>query len=195
LAELAKASNESYSWPKVSPDGKLLAVHLSKDRINLPASLRLWDLTMRKELRSFPSGGDFAFVSYVFSVDSKQLAAADYNGGVHVWDIATGRRVVEKAFGKEMRLRELTFTPDGRLAVLGQPKWDEKDREPAVRDIPQPRVFLFDLANPAAEPEVIVCPHGHMGGLAVSPDGKMLAVGGAGGVHLFAMTDLPGRKP
>jgi hypothetical protein len=37
-------------------------------------------------------------------------------------------------------------------------------------------------------------PHGHMGGLASSPDGKLLAAGGAGAVHLFDMSGLPGRK-
>ena len=35
------------------------------------------------------------------------------------------------------------------------------------------------------EPEEIVCPHGWNGGLAFSRDDKMLAVGGAGAVHLF----------
>jgi WD40 repeat protein len=32
---------------------------------------------------------------------------------------------------------------------------------------------------------VLVAPHGYVGGLAFSPDGKTLAFGGDGAVHLF----------
>jgi hypothetical protein len=90
----------------------------------------------------------------------------------------------------------VAFAPDGRrLAVLGQPKWDEKEfgDEPDARDLPQPRVFLFDLTAPGAAPEVLICPHGYLGGLAVSPNGRVLAVGGTAAVHLFDLTDEPGR--
>jgi hypothetical protein len=59
--------------------------------------------------------------------------------------------------------------------------------------MPQPRVYMFDLANVGAEPETIICPHGYVGGLAFAPDGRTLAVGGAGAVHLFDMTE--GRAP
>jgi hypothetical protein len=71
--------------------------------------------------------------------------------------------------------------------VLGQPKIDlaEFGREPDPRELPQPRVYMFDLTKAAAEPEIMVCPHGNRGGLAFSPDGKMLAVGSAGATHLF----------
>jgi hypothetical protein len=35
---------------------------------------------------------------------------------------------------------------------------------------------------------VLIAPHGYVGGLAFSPDGKKLAFGGAGAVHLFDLT-------
>jgi hypothetical protein len=57
----------------------------------------------------------------------------------------------------------------------------------------QPRVLVFDVVSKSAEPELIVCPHGLPGGLAFAPDGKTLAVGGAGAVHLFDMTDKRAR--
>ena len=79
------------------------------------------------------------------------------------------------------------FSKDGRrLAVLVQ---DEIRVSPGDKvgplDRPQPRVYLFDLTKPKSPPEEIVCPHGNMGRLAFSADGKTLAFGSTGAVHLF----------
>jgi hypothetical protein len=48
-------------------------------------------------------------------------------------------------------------------------------------------VSLIDLAGDAP-PRVLVAPHGYVGGLAFAPDGKTLAFGGGGAVHLFDLT-------
>jgi WD40 repeat protein len=185
LAELARVKGERLTWPRVSPDGRRLAVEQGAGRIDLPATIRVWDLETRKELAAFRSAGNSPFRDFAFSPDGNRLAAADYDGGLRVWDVATGKPVRE-APATGMVLRHVAFAPDGaRLAVLGQPKWDPKEfAEPDALDLPQPRVLLFDLRAPAVGPEVIVCPHGYLGGLAYSPDGRTLAVGGAA-VHLF----------
>jgi hypothetical protein len=82
------------------------------------------------------------------------------------------------------------LSPDGKtLAVGWMPQADadlESAREPDPQDLPQPRVSLIDLAGNAA-PQVLVAPHGYVGGLAFSPNGKLLAFGGAGAVHLFEL--------
>jgi WD40 repeat protein len=191
LAELATVKGESFAWPKLSSDGRLLVVELSQLRIDKPATLCVWDMRAKKQIAAFKSGGDFPFADFALTPDGSLLAAADNAGGVRVWDVATGRLVREKSFGKQTMLFRLAISPDGRrLAVNGQPTWDRSefvdDADPL--ELPQPRVYLFDLADASAEPETIMCPHGWGGGIAWSPDGKLLAVGGAGATHLFDMT-------
>ena len=43
---------------------------------------------------------------------------------------------------------------------------------------------LIDLDG-NTPPRVLIAPHGYVGGMAFAPDGKTLAFGGAGAVHLF----------
>jgi len=81
----------------------------------------------------------------------------------------------------------LALSPDGRtLAVGWMPLVDSSlnlwGTDP--QDLPQPRVSLIDLDGRRA-PRVLVAPHGYPGAVAFSPDGKTLAFGGAGAVHLF----------
>jgi hypothetical protein len=65
--------------------------------------------------------------------------------------------------------------------------------DPDPLDLPQPRVFFFDLAK-GGEVAEIVCPHGWPGGVAFSADGKVLAVGGAGAVHLFEVASGAAKR-
>jgi WD40 repeat protein len=186
LATLATIKGSDFTWPVLSPDGKRLVVEASKRRINEPATLQVFDLASGKEIASFPSGGDFPFTAPAFSPDGRLLAAGDYSGQVTIWDVEKKALVRKHKFkGMEVGLR-LAFSPDGkRLAVPVRVKTEEDTgRDPDPLDVPQPRVYLFDLRK-GGPPEEIVCPHGWTGGLDFAADGKTLAVGGAGAVHLF----------
>ena len=55
-------------------------------------------------------------------------------------------------------------------------------------EVPQPRVTLIDLKDGTASPRTLVAPRGYVGPLAFAPDGKTLALGGLGAVHLFDLT-------
>jgi WD40 repeat protein len=186
LAVLARVKGLGFSSPILSADGKRLAVSSSKGRINEPGKLLVFDLASGKEIASFSSGGDFPFMVPAFSPDGRLLAAGDYNSQVTVWNIDDKAVIRKQKFeGKGMGLA-LAFSPDGtRLSVPMRVKTDaDNARDPDPLDVPQPRVYLFDLRTDRPAEEV-VCPHGWTGGVAFSPDGKVLAVGGAGAVHLF----------
>jgi hypothetical protein len=98
---------------------------------------------------------------------------------------------VERSFDLPRPGWELAFSPDGRtLAVPWRPKSEmdqDQSRNPDPQDFPQPRVTLFDLTG-KAEPRTFVVRHGFTGAVAFSPDGKQLALGSSGGVHLLDLT-------
>jgi WD40 repeat protein len=186
FAVTSDTKGRGFSWPVVSPDGKLVAVDDGRGRIDSPATLRLFDLKTGHEAMSFKSGGDYPFMEPVFSPDSRRLVATDYNGGLSVWDLASKKVEQERKF-PEMQLVHPTFAPDGKsLAVFVRPKI--VDRDPDYHEIAQPQVYLFDVTNREKKPDILVCPHGWMGALAFSPDGKTLAAGSAGAVHLFDLS-------
>lgn len=190
----AKVEGETFGIPILSPEGKHLLVQVSKGTINEPGTLRLYDRVTRKELGRLSSGGNYPFRFQAFTPDGKRVIAADFKGKLLLWEVAS-RTVVRTHTIKERDfLWNIAFSPDGRyLAVPARvpTKDEDNSRDPDPLDLPQPRVYLFDLSKDA-EPEEIICPHGWNGGLAFSPDSKTLAVGGAGGVHLFAL-ERPGR--
>jgi hypothetical protein len=89
-------------------------------------------------------------------------------------------------------LRDPVFGSDSKwLAVPGQPLPEGLRhilRENPL-ELPQPHVFLFDLAA-RSDPEVIVAPHGFVGRVAFDSDGRMLALGGYGCVWLLDMSKM-----
>jgi WD40 repeat protein len=106
-----------------------------------------------------------------FSTDDRSIAAADSDGLVRLWDVATGRLVWEKPQGTG---RKLAFSPDGKTLAIGGyynqviTLWDlEKDEE--IRELSQ-----------------------NARSLAFSTDGKLLAA--AGGDKIVRIWDPQSGK-
>jgi len=177
-----------WSGPAFSPDGKRFAAGtLDADRKPV---VRLYDTATLGVAATIPTpepDGAGAFVSLKFSPDGKHLAGAKKNV-VAVWDAATGEVIRSWTLDTQGLARYPTWDPSGtRLAASARfipPELSgARDEIVTPEDFPQPRVFLMDLGSEKAE--TVICPHGWSDQPAFSPDGKYLAIGGAGATHVF----------
>lgn len=172
-----------------SPDGKLLTGKLGGKKGVEPTTLFLDADTLKEQARwvgtADPDG--YGWENGLFTPDGKRFLVIDGSGVLTVWDVTAKKVTRTLAIGN--RSWQHAVSPDGRwLAVGWSPKWDvsaANSREPDPQDLPQPRVTLVDLTDPEAKPRTLVAPHGYIGAVAFRPDGKQLAFGTAGGVHLF----------
>jgi WD40 repeat protein len=184
---LYTGANYYYGVPIFSPDGAHVAASVTTP--NGPLEVKLWEVATGKEVGSFVAPeNSLDFNPLAFSPTGRRLAAVTWRGDkVFLYDIQSRKLVRVWNVGKNTELRDPVFSPDGGwLAVPGQ------EHPEGVRDIthedplnmPQPRVFLFDLAA-GSEPEVVIAPHGFVGRARFSPDGRTMALGGDGCVWLF----------
>jgi WD40 repeat protein len=200
--------------PEFTPDGRLLVTVGQK----LPegdgrVEVKVWDAATAPDALARPAhqGGVF---SLAYGADGRHLATAGYDGAVRVWDVADlrpvrtlrgtpgesnavalspdGRLVAARGMGSVLRLWELTtgkevltlpgfggplravaVSPDGRFVVtdVGRPQ-----------DLAPGDVRVWELATRR------VVHHRRGRGVAFSPDGQLLAVGGNGNV--ITLVDL-----
>jgi WD40 repeat protein len=144
-----------------SPDGRTLAA------VTAPGhSLTLWDVGSRSRLHGpRPAGGGAILPGVSFSPDGETVVTAS-GFGVELWDVATGASL---GVTGSWDVSDLAFSADGTKIAFARPiqggaeVWDVTTRTPIVAMEGTPPPF-WDLS------------------VALSPDGRMLAVGGFGTV-------------
>jgi WD40 repeat protein len=183
-----------YGVPAFSPDGRYVADDLNMPQGQAP-EVKLWEVATGKEVGTFAAPEKaLSFQQLAFSPEGCWLAATTLEEGkVFLYDVRARKLLWVWDVGKNALLRDPVFSPDGRrLAVPGQPLPGgvRKLLKENPLELPQPRVFLYDLAA-GGGPEAVVAPHGFVGRAAFSHDGRTLALGGYGCVWLFSMVRQP----
>jgi WD40 repeat protein len=168
-----------------SPDGKLLATpEVLFDNGQVKTTVMLWEVATGKEIRQIDAGMGGGVPVLAFAPDGKALAYASFNG-IHLCSPETGkeiRQVGPQRFGTTA----LVFSPDGQTlaastmtdrriqlySVATGKVARELGGETAAQGINQPFVGAFGGAA--------------SGGLAFSPDGKLVAAGAGSTVRFWA---------
>jgi WD40 repeat protein len=138
-----------------SPDGRTFAA--GGDGV-----IKLWEVATGKELRALSlDRANSEVLSLAFSPDGQTLASGSWEGGVtantvRLWDLQTGKELRRLQEAKGHGFWAVRFTPDGKtLAVQGESG------------------LLLDVATGQE-----LRRFASRGGLALSPNGRLLATGG-----------------
>jgi RNA polymerase sigma factor (sigma-70 family) len=160
----ALAGSKGGSCGVFSPDGKLLAVGGSDQRVHV------WDWQTRKELLQTRRHPD-RVRSLAFSPDGQVLASVGDATPVHLWDTATGQPKLALP-GHQERLNSVAYTPDrGRILTCA---WDGTAR---MWDARTGKELLQLEVGPDKGKTFESWQHPEfLGKIVVSPDGKLAAV-------------------
>ncbi|RKU27372.1 hypothetical protein C6497_11530 [Candidatus Poribacteria bacterium] len=141
-----------------SPDRKILSGMYSD-------YVYLWDITTGKQMKMLKVN-DSWFRTIAFSSDGQTIASVDSGRTLRLWDVATG---IEKATLSKYThgIGNLIITPDDKTLISGSDNGNVK---------------LWDIESGELRKEIDTVA---LRSIAVSPDGKTIAVGGYEGLHLY----------
>jgi WD40 repeat protein len=175
-----------------SPDGQVLATGDQEGHVHL------WDVTSIEEVRRIPSpASGVALVAY--APDGKTLAVATEDGYIRTWAAETGQ-ALQTVQTDRRPLRALVFSPDSKTLATGDDRgrirlWDPATGKERLSEGPRipfasitvaadgQTVFSLDAqtvrhweAGTGKETHRLAVPEGRSESLALSPDGRTLAV-------------------
>jgi WD40 repeat protein len=146
------------------------------------SGIKIWEARSGRELLTIGAGPSLHF-NPQFSPDGRWLAAEGWlpgsQRGVRVWEVGTWRPVLETAVG-QAQLGFSQFSPNSQW-LMSHKGFRSRDIDFRMWEVATGRALRIP-----AQP-------GNIGAVAVSADGKLLAIGNqAGGVTVF---ELPAGKP
>jgi WD40 repeat protein len=141
-----------------SPDGRQIAAVSALPQATLrdrspraPGEATVWDVSRGQELLSLGGGRD---VPLAVSTDGRRIAAATFDNGVVIWDVATAKRLLTLR-GHDGLIRGVAFSPDGtRLATASD------DKTAGVWDTQSGRQLLNLVGHKNAPSHVLFSPDG-----------------------------------
>ncbi len=143
----------------LSPDGKYILS--GGDAFN---SLKLWDVTTGREIRTLSGHTEPRIQAVAFSPDSRYALSGGFDNTARLWEVATGKEV-QTFRGHTMLILSVAFSPDGKYAASGS------------RDS---KIKLWDITTGKEVRTLAGTFSGHSDGvksIAFSPDGKYLLSG------------------
>ncbi|MFC4590710.1 nSTAND1 domain-containing NTPase [Sphaerisporangium corydalis] len=162
-APSARDDEDSYTGAGLSPSGGLLVTAAGAGRP------RLWDTATGDRLDARLGAGPGAGVHAWFLPDGRRLVTLGEDGTVRVWDTVTGGRVAEFATAYRPLANPVALSAESGVLAFGMPVG----------------VGLVNVRDGRAITSPDGTPGAGVQALAVSPDGRTLAVGGFGAVTLW----------
>ncbi len=96
-----------------SPDGRVIAAAAKR-----AGGIELWDGDLTNRLKALQTLAAGSAASLAFSPDGRVLAASFYEGGVKLWETATGVELATLS-GHNGAVHAVAFSPDGRTLATG----------------------------------------------------------------------------
>jgi WD40 repeat protein len=156
-----------------SPSGELLAIGSTGEPPDLSGTAKVLEVASGKVLSSMPGHQGWVW-DLAFNPDGRRLATVDYWGIGRVWDVATGKPLVE-LIGPPSG-QAVTYCSEGTLLATGS-----GDGTVTLWN-PESGLPLLSLGG-HTDP---------VGGIACSPDGDYLATAGFGGMARVYVIDADG---
>jgi WD40 repeat protein len=166
----------------LSPDGHTLACGtVLADRVRGEVTgLGIWDVANHEKPRTFVPL-ESRLEALALAPNGRSVTVLTSDGGVSVWDLAGRKQRTLKEPSKD-RVRASAFSPNGAWVAVGGWLPSEKEQEDMEN------IALWSLTTKDA-PHRLHRSAGWVSALAFSPDGKLLAAGGADGS--LRLWDLP----
>jgi WD40 repeat protein len=199
LARRVCPSNQHFWEVEPAPDGSVVAVLVRDEKGSSPEVWLLDAATLldRGKFREDKGPEETYWFNGQFTPSGNKFIVLNQKGNALIWDVATWKMERKVSVSGRVSVggnRYMAISPDSKILAVGwRPKGEpELEKRPRTdpQDLPQPRITLVELIGDSP-PRVLIAPHGKVDSLALSPDGKTLALGSTSAVYLFDVSKTP----